>query len=127
MVQLATSSTSWNLEVERGPGWLIIRVHPSGQSCEAPEMADRVWSILNTHFVYRLVLEMDEIEILPSHLMGQLVMLQKRVLQHDGALRLCNMRPECQNALRLTRLDQVLPNYENREDAILARLSHVPR
>ena len=128
MVQLATPSTGWDLEIERGPGWLIITIHPEKQSYyDAPEIADRVWQILSKHFVYRLVLEMDEVEILSSHLMGQLIMLQKRVLQHGGALRLCHLRPRCQDALRLTRLESILPNYENREDAVLARMVQKPR
>ena len=126
MVQTLTAG--WELEVERGPDWLFIRVHPRDHSYyEAPEMADRLWSILNNHFTYRLVLEMDEVAIMPSHLMGQLVMLQKRVLQHDGALRICHLRPACQDVLRITRLESILPNYGTREEAVLGLLPKKPR
>ncbi|MBN1851664.1 MAG: STAS domain-containing protein [Pirellulales bacterium] len=128
MMQLATCTIGWEFEVERGPDWLIIKIHPNGHSYyDNPEFADRIWQILTNHFVYRLVLEMDEVDILPSHLMGQLVMLQKRVLQNDGALRICHLRPRCQDALRLTRLDGILPNYDTLEDAIRARSVLKPR
>ena len=47
-------------------------------------LADRLWSLLDQHFVYRLVLEMDYVDFFPSQLMGQLVMLHKRVLKRGG-------------------------------------------
>ena len=55
---------------------------------------------------------MDSVDVLPSRLMGQLVTLQKRVLQRQGALRLCGLSDECAEALHFCRLDQALPNYD---------------
>ena len=111
---------SWDIHVDRGPDWLFLKL-PS-RADQEPEVADRVWAILSRHFTYRLVLEMEELDALPSHLMGQLIMLQKRVMQHDGALRLCGLSEECQDALHLCRLDTALPSYANREDAVLGRV-----
>jgi len=104
------------IEVDRGPDWLFVRLHPDQQRLD--QVADRLWSVLNKHFIYRLVLEMDDVEMIPSQLMGQLVMLQKRVLQHGGALRLCGLSPQCEQALHFCRLDQALPHFANREDAV---------
>ena len=120
MEQLASE---WDVQVtQRGPDWLFVRLRIDGDSTyAAPDVADRLWSILKQHFVYRVVLEMDEVEFLSSHLIGQLVMLQKRVLQHDGALRLCGLTPSCQDVLRLCRLVTVLPIYESRNDAVMGR------
>jgi anti-anti-sigma factor len=70
---------------------------------------------------------MDQVEFLCSHLIGQLVMLQKRVLQHGGALRLCGLTPSCQEVLRLCRLITVLPVYESRSDAVMGRGLVKPR
>ena len=102
--------------VDRGPDWLFIRIRPGMQPLD--DVAGRWWSLLQKHFIYRLVLEMDEVECLPSQLIGQLVMLQKRVLQHEGALRLCGLSPDCAEVLHICRLDQVLPSFETREDAV---------
>lgn len=104
MVQLAAE---WDLEVERGPDWLFVTVHPGDHlDFESPEMADQLWEVLNKHFTYRVVLDMDEVELMTSQLIGQLIMLLKRVLQHEGALRLCHLRPACQDALRLSHSNQ---------------------
>ena len=103
-------------DVVRGPDWLFVRLRSDPQRLD--QVAERLWALLNKHFVYRLVLEMDEVEFLPSVLMGQLVMLQKRVLQHDGALRLCGLSPACKQALHFCRLDHTLAHFETRADAV---------
>ncbi|NOY29985.1 MAG: STAS domain-containing protein [Planctomycetes bacterium] len=102
--------------VDRGPDWLFVKIRPEEHRLE--DVAERLWALLEKHFIYRLVLEMDEVDFLPSLLMGQLVMLHKRVLQHDGALRLCGLSHSCAQALHFCRLDQALPNFETREDAV---------
>lgn len=104
------------MEVVRGPDWLFVRLRPDPMRLD--DVAERLWALMNKHFVYRIVLEMDEVDFLPSVLMGQLVMLQKRILQHDGALRLCGLSPQCEEALRLCRLDHTLAHYNNRADAV---------
>ena len=111
--------------VDRGPDWLFVRLHPD--KAHLDDVADRLWTLLNKHFIHRLVLEMDEVDFLPSQLIGQLIMLQKRVLQHDGALRLCGLSPSCAEALHLCRLDQALPSFACREDAVRGCQGTKPR
>lgn len=114
---MVTLCNDWSVDVDRGPDWLFVRLHPGDG--EPREIADELWTLANRHFTYRLVLEMDDIDFLPSVLMGQLVMLQKRVLQHEGALRICGLSPDCQQALHICRLDHTLPTFVDREDAVL--------
>jgi anti-anti-sigma factor len=109
----------WDVEVDRGPDWLFMRLHPGKQDPDG--VADKLWSLADRHFIYRLVLEMNEVDMLPSRLMGQLVMLQKRVLQRDGALRLVGLKNDCAQALHFCRLDQALPSYDCREDAVMGQ------
>ncbi len=111
--------------VDRGPDWLFIRIRPDYEHLD--HIADRLWTLMNQQFVHRLVLEMDEVDFLPSLLMGQLVMLHKRVLQHNGALRLCGLTPQCADALHLCRLDQALPHFDCREDAVRGVTLSKPR
>ena len=109
----------WGVDVDRGPDWLFVRLRPGTQ--EPRDMADTLWKLADRHFVYRMVLEMDQLDVLPSRLMGQLVTLQKRVLQRQGALRLCGLNDQCAEALHFCRLDQALPNFDSREDAVLGQ------
>jgi anti-anti-sigma factor len=116
---MADKRGDWDVDVDRGPDWLFMRLRPGKQEPEG--VADKLWSLADRHFTYRLVLELHELDIIPSRLMGQLVMLQKRVLQRDGALRLCGLSDDCEQALHFCRLDQALPSYDCREDAVMGR------
>jgi anti-anti-sigma factor len=116
---------SKELQIERGPDWLFVRLRPDPEHLD--QVAERLWALLNQHFVYRLVLEMDEVDFLPSVLMGQLVMLQKRILQHDGALRLCGLTDSCEQALHFCRLDHTLAHFKTREDAVRGSALAKPR
>ncbi|HMO85554.1 MAG TPA: hypothetical protein PKC18_11620, partial [Lacipirellulaceae bacterium] len=88
---------NWGVDVDRGPDWLFVKLRPG--TTDPGDMADQLWKLADRHFVYRLVLEMDQLDTFPSRLMGQLVTLHKRVLQRQGALRLCGLRDECAQAL----------------------------
>ena len=116
---------SSEMEGARGPDWLIVRVRVEPH--EAAGFADRIWALMEKHFIYRLVLEMDEVEFMPSVLMGQLVMLQKRLLQHEGALRLSGLRPTCEEALHFCRLDHTLSHFDSCVEAVQGSDSVRPR
>ena len=108
------------LDVDRGPNWLFVKLRPQGRRpVEVPQIADKLWSIASRHFIYRLVLELDELESLPSGLMGQLVLLQERLGQCDGALRICGLSTECAETLHDCQLDTALPNHSTRAEAVM--------
>ena len=113
------------MEVVRGPDWLIVRVQIDREDVD--QFSELIWDLVEKHFVYRLVLEMDDVAFMPSVMMGQLVMLQKRLLQHDGSLRLSGLSPECEEALHFCRLDHTLSHFDTREDAIHGSDSLKPR
>jgi anti-anti-sigma factor len=116
---MADIAEDWGVEVNRGPDWLYLRLRPGKQEPEG--VADKLWSLADRHFIYRLVLEMNDLDVIPSRLMGQLVVLQKRVLQRDGALRLCGLTDDCAQAIHFCRLDAALPNFDCREDAVMGK------
>jgi anti-anti-sigma factor len=111
----------WELEVERGPGWLLARVRcPDTIVCDAPPLADALWELLRRHLTYRLVIELDELPVLNSHLIGQLVKLFKRIQDHDGVMRLCGLSSYNLQVLKTCRLEDHFGPYENRHDAVMA-------
>ncbi|MBX3432024.1 MAG: hypothetical protein KF847_01625 [Pirellulales bacterium] len=123
MAGVKKKTEDWGVEVDRGPDWLFVKLHPGKK--DPGDVADKLWSLADRHFIYRMVLELDELEVIPSRLIGQLVMLQKRVLQRNGALRLCQLKDQCAEAIHMCRLDGALPNYGSREDAVLGRAVRV--
>ena len=119
MVQVLCAR-GWDLQIERGPDWLFVRPHrPAGNALETPDLAEQVWTLLEQNFTHRLVLELDDIGHLNSHLVGQLVWLYKRIRTHDGTLRICGLSSRNEEVLRLCRLDGRFPLFETREDAVM--------
>jgi anti-anti-sigma factor len=108
------------LDVERGPDWVFVRVNPPDGWDDAPPLADAVWHILEQNFTYRVVLELDQIPLLRSCLIGQLVLLAKRVYNHGGLLRICGLSTHNHEVLSAARLGAILPNYRDRSDAVMA-------
>jgi anti-anti-sigma factor len=118
----------WEMQVERGPGWLFVKIPPPDlEWSDYPSLADQIWSLVERHFVYRLALRLDEIDLLNSYLLGQLVVLQRRVREHGGLLRLCGLSPYNQEVLRLHGLGDRLPIYRDVEEAVMGGGSCKPR
>ncbi len=109
----------WELAVERGPDWLLVRILRAPEACDAPPLADEVWDQMCRHFTYRLVLELNQIPVLDSCLIGQLVQLYKRIREHDGVMRLCGLSGYNRQVLHTCNLDNHFPDYHDREEAVM--------
>jgi anti-anti-sigma factor len=110
----------WELAVERGPDWLIVTVKGSDEDRdESPPLADRLWELLGQHLTHRLVLELHDVPILTSHLIGQLINLYRRIREQDGVMRLCGLSAYNRNVLHTCHLDDRLPSYDDPHEAVL--------
>ena len=110
----------FKLSVDRGPNWLFVKLRPKRRFAEdVPQIADELWSIASRHFIYRVVLELDELDRMPSELIEQLVILQERLMQCDGSLRICGLSSDCVERLCDSQLDVALPNFATRQEAVL--------
>jgi len=118
----------WELKVDRGPNWLWVKIErPEPYSVDTPPLADEVWTQLERHFVYRLVLEMDDVQILDSYLIGQLVLLDKRIRERGGLLRLTGISSFNREILRNHGLDGRFPIYGDLTDALMGSCPRKPR
>ncbi len=125
---MVSTITSWRILIDRGPGWLFVKLRPPDSNAVVDELlATEIWEALDAHLTYRLVLDLVDVRYLPSALIGQLVLLQKRVHAHDGVLRLCGLSQRCRESLRMCRLDDGLPSYEDRMEAVLGHAPSQPR
>lgn len=117
MVQMAPG---WKLEVDRGPDWLFVKPTCSSYDPDSadPPLAESVWSLLQQHFTYRLVLECEQLPHLHSPMVGQLAMLHKRISTQGGLMRLCGLSDSNQEVLHACRLDGRFPNFLDRSEAV---------
>jgi anti-anti-sigma regulatory factor len=117
MTELATD---WHCDLERGPECIFVRLRSDETEAEAePPLAEQLWSLLEEHLTYRLVLEFDQIELLHSYVIGQLLLLGRRLHIQGGMLRLCGLSAHNQLALAALQLEDHLPTYKNRFDAVV--------
>jgi hypothetical protein len=107
------------MNVDRGPNWLFVKLRnktaPRGAT---PKIADKLWSISSRHFIYRLVVELDEVEQLPESWVDELSELQHRLTECGGALRLCGLSPESEETVT-THGEGHLTNHATRTEAVM--------
>lgn len=117
---MATTCELLRLSVERGPNWLFLRLHPS-KSKNYETLADQLWAVLSCHFIYRVVLELDEFKTLPPVMVDQLAELQSRIADRGGWLRLCGTTEAAQRAVEDAGLDDLLRSHTCRAYAVAGR------
>ena len=106
---LATTA-GCQFDVDRGPDWLLVRVRKLKEDpVAASQFAERLWELLQQHFTYRLILELDQVAMLSSSLIGQLIQLHKRIEEHDGVLRLCGLSSQNRSVLHACGTGRPLP------------------
>ncbi len=116
------------LDVERGPDWLLVKLGVATECVdEKSALADRLWCLLGQHFTYRLLLDCEQLELLDSTLIGQLLLLERRIRKQGGVLRLCGLSDPSQQALHQCRLDGRLPHFSSRDQAVLGHRPVRPR
>ncbi len=110
----------WLVEMDRGPNCLFIRLRtPQDQSVDASHLADKIWSLLEQHSTNRLFLELDEVPVLGSPMIGQLLNLRKRIQDRAGLMRICGLSDDNQQILDRTRLGGRFAHYRSREEAVM--------
>ena len=110
----------WELEVERGPDWLIVRIQNMDEISESsPPLAERIWELMQQHLTHRLVLELDQVPLLNSYLIGQLIQLYRVIREHYGVMRLCGLSAYNRRVLHTCRLEDRLQTYNDRLEAVM--------
>ena len=121
-------TSSWRLNLDRGTNWLIVRLSPeSGEGCEEFRLAEQIAELLDQHFTDRIVLELDEVELLTSSLLRQLLKLHRRVAGRGGLMRICGVSPANRDVLRTSRLDRRFPIFADRFEAVRGHRPTKPR
>jgi anti-anti-sigma regulatory factor len=122
-------AAGYEFDVDRGPDWLWIKIRSvEAGSFPAASLADEIEELVEKHFVYRIVLEMKGVTELSSHLIAEIVSLDRFILRHDGVLRICGLSAEGRAMLEMCRLDDLCLTYDTREEAILGMcVPHTPK
>lgn len=112
-------ASGWSTEIDRGPDWLFVKLQaPALREADASALAEQIWDLMRQHFASRLVLELNDLPLLRSSLIGEMVLLHKRIHSQGGIMRLSGLSDANQAVLRMMRLEDRFPPYPNRHDAV---------
>ena len=111
-------SPGWELYVERGPDWLIVKIQNMDLN-ESPPLAELIWTLMQQHLTHRLVIELDQVPVLNSFLIEQLSQLYRKIFDHDGVMRICGLSAYNRRVLHACRLDERFQAYRDRQDAVM--------
>lgn len=120
--------SGWTAEIDRGPDWLFISlkgIEPFDAS--GVDVATSIWQFFEREFVNRLVLELDQVLVLRSELVGALVRLHARITSQGGIMRVSGLSDENFAVLRSCRLHDRFPQYRDRQEAVLGYRPNKPR
>lgn len=124
---MPTTAPGRELTVTRGPDSLWVKLDSAEGFASEPTLADQLWSLLEQHFVYRLVLDLSEIESLDRRLLGQLLALQRRIRHHGGLMRLCGLSSANRRLVDSYGLNDRFPRYDDLEQAVMGSWPLNPR
>jgi hypothetical protein len=117
---MQATAAGYELDVERGPEWLLIRVrNVDPAELDAWALTNHIWSVLRQHFTYRLVLELQELPSLSDELIERLIELRSRVDAHEGTMRLCGLSSKNRQVMHACHGDEQLHPYRDRQDAVV--------
>jgi anti-anti-sigma factor len=114
--------------LDRGPDWLFVRLQgEQPYDSQGADLAERVWKLLEQEFAHRLVLDLEDVELLRSSLLGELVLLHKRICSQSGVMRICGLSDANYDVLCSSRLNDRFPRYDTRAEAVLGYRPSHPR
>ncbi|MFP4058271.1 MAG: STAS domain-containing protein [Candidatus Brocadiia bacterium] len=85
------------------------------------ELGEELVDVLEQAEPPDLVIDLDEVELLSSSVLGKLIRLLKRTRQRGGRLRLCSIRPSILEVFEITQLNKVFEIYPDADEALGTR------
>lgn len=81
-------------------------------------LQESIMSVIEQTEHINLILDFSNVKFLSSAVLGLLIRISKRIYEHDGRLRLCNIDPKIYEIFKITRLTKTFDIYKNVESAV---------
>jgi anti-sigma B factor antagonist len=79
---------------------------------------ESIMSVIEQAGRINLVLDFRNVQFLSSAVLGFLIRISKKIYEHDGQLKLCNISPKIHEIFKITRLTKIFDIHEDVESAI---------
>jgi len=84
------------------------------------ELGRELFRLVEVENCQKLVLNFSSVDFLSSAALGKLITLDKKVKNHDGQLKLSNIRPEIYEVFAITKLNRLFDIKDDEADALAA-------
>jgi len=113
------SANQW-MEIEEKEGvWVVRFVCSDLMDDETIDViGEHIHDLIKRGGCRRLVLQFDAVRRMSSHMLGELVVLLKRMLSAGGCVALCAFAPELRDTFSLLRLDRIFTIRDTEEEAL---------
>jgi anti-sigma B factor antagonist len=81
-------------------------------------LQDSIMSVVEQAERIKLILDFGNVRFLSSAVLGLLIRLSKRIYEHEGQLKLCNINPKIYEIFKITRLTKTFDIYKDVESAV---------
>jgi anti-sigma B factor antagonist len=81
-------------------------------------LQESIMSVIEQAEKIKLVLNFGNVKFLSSAVLSLLIRISKRIYEHDGQLRLCNINPKIYEIFKITRLTKTFDIYKDLESAL---------
>jgi len=82
------------------------------------KLQESIMSVIDQPEQINLILDFCNVRFLSSAVLGLLIRISKKVYEHDGQLRLCNINPKIYEVFKITRLTKIFDICQNMEGAV---------
>ena len=89
-------------------------------SANIEEMGTEMMSLVEKDHIKHVLLNFDGVDFLSSAALNKLILMDKKVKQVGGVLRLCTLKAEIMEVFTITRLDRVFDIRKTESDALKA-------
>jgi len=80
-------------------------------------LQESIMSVIDQTKRINLILDFGNVRFLSSAVLGLLIRISKRIYEHDGHLKLCNINPKIYEIFKITRLTKTFDIYKDVESA----------
>jgi anti-sigma B factor antagonist len=89
-------------------------------STNIEEMGTELMAVVDKEHMKHILLNFEGVEFLSSAALNKLILLEKKVKQFGGVLRLCCLKAEIMEVFTITRLNRVFDIRKTESDALKA-------
>ena len=113
-------------EISRVP-WDLAVIDEAHRLRNVYRSRNRTGPLARKSMAHKIADALEQVPKLNSHLIGQLLLLHRRIRDRDGLLRLCGLSEYNQRVLKMHGLLDRFPAYDSLEEAVLGASPTKPR